>query len=135
MPDSQIADLDLKTIISLTGMPPQKDIINPRNPSEMAQRVKVTFRPLPNGYNNETIIRFRNTLEEKLRHSGVQVIPWKEATEITQESFLLKVLRIRKVKHGIHAVIDIDRPYSPIRKLMSSFAEWMYSHLRSPDMA
>ncbi|HEX3034236.1 MAG TPA: hypothetical protein VHT73_03760 [Thermodesulfobacteriota bacterium] len=135
MPDSQLADLDLKTIISLTGMPPQKDIINPRDSREMAQRVKVTFRPLPNGYNNETIIRFRKILEEKLKHSGVQVVPWKEATEITPGSFFSKVLRIRKVRHRIHAVIDVDRPYSPIRKLMSNFAEWMYSHLRSPDMA
>jgi hypothetical protein len=67
MADSQLADLDLKTILSLAGMPPQKEIINPRNPREMAERVKVTFRPLPGGYDNRAVIEFRKELEEKLK--------------------------------------------------------------------
>ncbi|MGH7806614.1 MAG: hypothetical protein ACRENT_00810 [Thermodesulfobacteriota bacterium] len=135
MTDLQIADLDLETIISLAGIPPQKDIINPRDPKEMGKRVKVTFRPLPDGYGNKIIIEFRNTLEEKLKHYGVQVVPWKEAAEIVPNSIISKILRTRKVKSSIHAVIDIDRPYSPIRKIVSRFAERMYRYFRSPDMS
>lgn len=135
MADPQLADLDLKTILSLAGMPPQKEIINPRNPREMAERVKVAFRPLPGGYDNRAVIKFRKELEEKLQNNGVKVVPWKEATDIATDSFILKVLRIRKVKHSINAVIDVDRSYSALRKLVSGFAEWTYSHLRSPEMS
>jgi hypothetical protein len=135
MNDTQLADLDLETIISLAGIPPQKDIINPKNPLEMAKRVRVTFRPLPNGYGNETIIRFRNTLEEKLKHYGVQVVPWKEAAEIVPNSLMAKILRIRKVKSSIDAVIDVDRPYSLLRKVLSNMAEAIYRQVRSPDMS
>jgi hypothetical protein len=135
MIDLQIADLDLETIISLAGIPPQKDIINPRDPKEMAKRVKVTFRPLPDVYENKTIIEFRKTLEDKLKYYGVQVVPWKEAAEIVPNSIISTILRTRKVKSSIHAVIDIDRPYSPIRKIVSKFAEKIYRYFRSPDMS
>ncbi len=135
MIDLQIADLDIETIISLAGIPPQKDIINPRDPKEMAKRVKVTFRPLPDVYGNKTVIEFRKTLEEKLKYYGVQVLPWKEAAEIVPNSIISKILRTRKVKSSIHAVIDIDRPYSPLRKMVSKLAEKIYRYLRSPDMS
>ena len=74
MDSQQFADLELKTIISLAGMPPQKDLVNPRKPLEMAKRVRVTFRPLPRNYGNQIVIRFRETLENKLKEHGVQVI-------------------------------------------------------------
>jgi hypothetical protein len=135
MDSPQLADLDLETIITLTGMPNQKEIVNPKNPKEMAKRVKVTFRPLPKGYNNESVIQFRKKLEEKLKYYGVQVIPWEEATEIASDSFILRILRIRKVKHSIHAVIDVERDPSFVRKIMSSLAEKIYHYLRSPDMS
>jgi hypothetical protein len=134
MTDLQLADLDLETIISLAGIPPQKEIVNPKNPIEMAKRVRVTIRPLPDGYGNKTIIEFRKTLEEKLKHHGVEVVPWEEATEIVP-SLIHRILRTRKVKSSIHAVIDVERPYSPIRKIMSNIAERIYSYLRSPDMS
>lgn len=130
---SSLADLDLETIISIAGMPVQKELVNPRNPKEMAEHVRVTFRPLPNGYRDEAIIRFRNLLQEKLSVFGVQVLSWNEASEIEPDSLLSKILRIRKVKRNIDAVIDVDRPYSPLRRLFSNFAEWSYSYLRSPD--
>ena len=63
MDSQQFADLELKTIISLAGMPVQKDLVNPRKPLEMAKRVRVTFRPLPRNYGNQIVIKFREKLE------------------------------------------------------------------------
>ena len=82
MDSQQFADLELKTIISLAGMPVQKDLVNPRKPLEMAKRVRVTFRPLPRNYGNQIVIKFREKLENKLKEHGVQVIPWDEAAEL-----------------------------------------------------
>lgn len=130
---SGLADLDLETIISIAGMPVQKELVDPRNPKEMAERVRVTFRPVPNGYGNQTIIKFWNLLQKKLSQHGVQVLPWKEASDIDPTSLLSKILRIRKVKRNIDAVIDVERPYSPLRRLLTNFAEWLYAYLRTPD--
>jgi len=135
MTDLQLADLDLGTIISLAGIPPQKEIVNPKNPIEMAKRVRVTIRPLPDGYGNKTIIEFRKALEEKLKCYGVQVVSWEEATEIPPNSFISKILRIRKVKRNIDAVIDVKRDPSSLRRIMSNLAEKIYCYLRSPDMS
>jgi len=130
---SGLADLDLETIISIAGMPVQKELVDPRNPEEMAERVRVTFRPVPNEYGNQTIIKFWNLLQKKLSQHGVQVLPWKEASDIDPTSLLSKILRIRKVKRNIDAVIDVERPYSPLRRLLTNFAEWLYAYLRTPD--
>lgn len=131
----ELADLDLETIIALTGMPVQKDVVNPTNPLEMAKKVSVTFRPLPKGYKNEAIVEFRRRLEERFRHFGVEVIPWDRATEVVSNGLVSKILRTRKVKHSIRAVIDVERPYSILRRLMSGLAEKIYSYLRSPEMS
>ncbi|MCZ6684387.1 MAG: non-ribosomal peptide synthase, partial [Candidatus Dadabacteria bacterium] len=104
MDSQQFADLELKTIISLAGMPVQKDLVNPRKPLEMAKRVRVTFRPLPRNYGNQIVIKFREKLENKLKEHGVQVIPWDEAAELPA-GLISKVLRTRKVKRNIHAVV------------------------------
>ncbi|MEM7007787.1 MAG: hypothetical protein AAF462_01480 [Thermodesulfobacteriota bacterium] len=134
MDSQQFADLELKTILSLSGMPPQKDLVNPRKPLEMAKRVRVTFRPLPNNYGNQIVIRFRETLEKKLKEHGVQVIPWDEAAELP-DGLISKVLRTRKVKRNIHAVVDVRREYSIARTFFSNVAERMYGYLRKPDMS
>ncbi len=134
MDSQQFADLELKTIISLAGMPPQKDLVNPRKPLEMAKKVRVTFRPLPRNYGNQIVIKFRDKLENKLREHGVQVIPWDEAAELPDD-FLSKVMRTRKVKRNIHAVVDVKRDYSLTRTFLSGIAERMYGYFRKPDMS
>jgi len=134
MDSQQFADLELKTIISLAGMPVQKDLVNPRKPLEMAKRVRVTFRPLPRNYGNQIVIKFREKLENKLKEHGVQVIPWDEAAELPA-GLISKVLRTRKVKRNIHAVVDVKREYSLTRTFLSGIAERMYGYLRRPDMS
>jgi hypothetical protein len=130
---AELADLDLETIISLAGMPVQKELVDPRDPKQMAEKVRVTFRPLPKGYANKTIIDFRYKLYEKLTQSGVHVIQWNKASDIEPDSLISKILRIRKVKRNINAVIDVDRPYSKLRRLMTNLAEKIYYILRSPN--
>lgn len=39
------------------------------DPQMMAQKLTVTFRPLPKGYQNTTIAKFRSELKDKLRQS------------------------------------------------------------------
>ncbi len=134
MDSQQFADLELKTIISLAGMPVQKDLVNPRKPLEMAKKVRVTFRPLPRNYANQIVIKFREKLENKLKEHGVNVIPWDEAAEIP-DGWVSKVLKTRKVKRNIHAVVDVKREYSLTRTFLSGIAERMYGYLRKPDMS
>lgn len=134
MDSQQFADLELKTIISLAGMPVQKDLVNPRKPLEMAKKVRVTFRPLPRNYANQIVIKFREKLEKKLREHGVNVIPWDEAAEIP-DGWVSKVLKTRKVKRNIHAVVDVKREYSLTRTFLSGIAERMYGYFRKPDMS
>jgi len=134
MDSQEFADLQLKTIITLAGMPPQKDLVNPRKPLEMAKRVRVTFRPLPRDYGNQIVIKFREKLETKLKEHGVNVIPWDEASEMS-DGWISKILRTRKVKRNIHAVVDVRREYSLTRKFFSGVAEKMYGYLRRPDMS
>ncbi len=134
MDSQKFADLELKTIITLAGMPPQKDLVNPRKPLEMAKRVRVTFRPLPRDYGNQIVIKFREKLENKLKEHGVNVIPWDEAAEIS-DGWVSKLLKTRKVKRNIHAVVDVKREYSLTRTFLSGIAERMYSYFRKPDMS
>lgn len=132
MNSHKLADLELSTIITLAGMPPQKELVNPRMPSEMAKKVRVTFRPLPKDFGNQIIIRFRDKLEQKLRENGVQVIPWDEAAEVPP-GMLSKLLRTRKVKSSIHAVVDVKREYSLTRSILSALAEKIYVRTRKPE--
>ena len=133
MKNGNIADLDLKSIITLAGMPVNKDIINPKNPDEMASRVKVTFRPLPDNYYESEVKRFRESLINCLRDNGVQVIPWEEASSAEESGFLSKILKTRKVKRSIHAVVDVKRNSSPTRAVLSRFAEAIYSFMRNSE--
>lgn len=132
MDSGRFADLEIKTIITLTGMPDQKDFVNPRDPKEMAKKVRVTFRPLPRNYNNHIVMGFRDKLRDKLSEHGVEVVPWEEAADV-QEGFISKMLRMRKVKRSIHAVIDVKRDYSLARKFFSGIAEKIYGYTRNPD--
>ena len=132
MESGRFADLELKTIITLTGMPDQKDFVNPREPKEMARKVRVTFRPLPRNYNNHVVMGFREKLRDKLSEHGVEVVPWEEAADV-QDGMISKLLRMRKVRRSIHAVVDVKRDYSLGRKLMSGIAERIYGFTRDPD--
>ena len=59
MENGHIADVELSTIAVLSGMPVNKDIINPKMPREMAERVKVTFRPVPANYYEGNVKNYR----------------------------------------------------------------------------
>lgn len=132
MNSHKLADLELSTIITLAGMPPQKELVNPRMPSEMAKKVRVTFRPLPKDFGNQVIMRFRDKLEQELKENGVQLIPWDEAAEVPP-GIVSKILRTRKVKSSIHAVVDVKREYSLARSILSALAEKIYIHTRKPE--
>lgn len=98
----------------------------------MAQNLTVTFRPLPPGYNNERVLRLREQLELKLRTYGVKVLPWDDATtdfayEIDIPLIKLKKkIKMRVVKVGINAVIDVARTPSLKNRIERFIAEKIY---------
>ena len=101
-------------------------------PKAMAQKLTVTFKPLPHGYENEEIIRFREELLIKLRQNGVRIEDWHEATtefryEITVPGVKWKKdIKTRVVKAGIDAVIDVEQPPSLKKKVGIFAAEKLY---------
>lgn len=107
----------------------KQPIIEPRL---MAQRLTVTFRPVPKGYKNEEIIRFREELELKLHSYGVKVVPWQQATTDFHYEINIpflnrkKSIKTRVVKSGINAVIDVDKPLSLISLVNKFVAEKLY---------
>lgn len=102
------------------------------NPKLMAENLSVTFRPLPNGYQNLIIIKFRQELAVKLKNFGVNVLPWQEATADSFYDIKIPILnkkisfKLRGVKAEINAVIDIERPNSWLRKIGIFIAENIY---------
>ncbi|MFM6252792.1 MAG: hypothetical protein ACKPEQ_27215, partial [Dolichospermum sp.] len=102
------------------------------NPKFMAENLKVTFRPLPDYYQNKTIIRFRQQLIFYLQKHGVKVIPWKEATIQLQHTIKIPIinwnqsLKIQVVRADIDAILDVERPNSWFRKLGIIIAENWY---------
>ncbi|BAZ23488.1 hypothetical protein NIES4073_43770 [Kalymmatonema gypsitolerans NIES-4073] len=135
-PISRDNDLSLQTIGRLIGeigdklnLECKQPIIDPRL---MAQSLTVTFRPVPNRYKNEEILRFREELELKLHSYGVKVLPWEKA--ITEFHYKInipflnwkKTIKNRVVKSGVNAVIDVDRPPSLISRFKKNLAEKLY---------
>ncbi|MFM6072614.1 MAG: hypothetical protein ACKPB9_13690, partial [Dolichospermum sp.] len=102
------------------------------NPKFMAENLKVTFRPLPDYYQNKTIIRFRQQLIFYLQKHGVKVIPWKEATIQLQHTIKIPIinwnqsLKMQIVRADIDAILDVERPNSWLRKLGIIIAESWY---------
>jgi hypothetical protein len=98
----------------------------------MAKQLKVTFRPLPKGFNNATILEFRKELELKLQNHGVKVLSWEEATrEFSYEIPIplvkwKKKMTVRVVKADINAVIDVERQLGFAGKVKSYLAEKFY---------
>lgn len=127
--------LSLQTIGRLVGgycrkiigfIPPVID------PKVMASRLKVTFRPLANGYQEETILKFRGELEHKLRETGVQILSWEEATKEFNYEITIplinwkKSIKTRVVKAGINAVIDVEKRPNLFGKVKIFLAEILY---------
>lgn len=105
------------------------------DPNLMAERLKVTFRPLPKGYDNTSVLNFREALEKKLRAFGVNIVPWQEATRQFSYKINLPLLtwkpkvKTRAVKVGINAVIDVERPPSLACAIKNWIAECSYRGL------
>ena len=102
------------------------------NPKLMAQNLNVTFRPLPDGYHNQIIMKFRQELALKLKSFGVNVLSWQEATTDIFYDIRIPILnlncsfKIKGVRAEIDAVIDVERPNSWLRKLGIFIAETFY---------
>ena len=133
MENGKMADLDISTIIALSGMPLNKDIVNPKKTVEMSKRVRVTFRTLPASYKESDIEIFRESLRECLKANQVGVIPWSEATSEDNSSLMSRILKSRKVKRNIDAVIDVQKNQSAFKKVLSTIAEWIYKLLRNSN--
>jgi hypothetical protein len=102
------------------------------DPRIMAQKLTVTFRPLPPSYKQQEIIKFREELALKLQENGVKVLSWEEATTDFNYELSLpffpwkKTFNIRGVKAGVNTVIDVDRPKPFLRRLGIVAAEFFY---------
>ena len=131
-----IADLDLRTIAALAGMPKIKNLVNPKDPTEMSERVIVTFKPLPKNYPNTEISAYRERLRNSLLGNGVNVISWEDATtEDASYGMFSKLMGLRSVRRKVNAVIDVKKKLSPIRWLLSKVAENIYRIVRKDSLS
>jgi len=137
MNDSQgIADLDLRTIAALAGMPKIKNLVNPKNPTEMSERVIVTFKPLPKNYPDTEISAYRERLRNSLLSNGVNVISWENATtEDGSYGMFSKLMGLRSVRRKVNAVIDVKKKLSPLRWILSKVAENIYRIVRKDSLS
>ncbi|MGV2829402.1 TubC N-terminal docking domain-related protein [Myxosarcina sp. GI1(2024)] len=129
-------DLSLQTIGYLIGGLDACSTVNFKppviEPIAMAKKLKIAFRPLPSGYTNKTILKFREELKDKLENYGVRIEPWERATkEFSYEINLpltkwKKRINTRVVKSDITAVIDVERHPSWIGKVKLHIAEMLY---------
>ena len=102
---------------------------------KMAQKLTVTFRPLPKGYNQEAVLQFRQELQLKLQEYGVKVEPWSEVSK--EFCYPIKIpllgkidIKTKVVKAKVNAVIDVERP-SSFRRIAENFvAEKLYQFYR-----
>ncbi len=128
--------LSLQTIGRLIGetgdqlnLESKEPIIDPKL---MAQRLTITFRPLPKGYKNAEILKFRDELKQKLQAYGVNVTPWQQATTEFRYDFKIPLINLKQsiktrvVKTGVNAVIDVDRPPSVRSRAETFAAEKLY---------
>lgn len=132
---SLIDGLSLATIGGLIGgFKPNEESKPPLiDPLLMAKELSVTFRPLPESYNDSAILLFREKLQQKLNDYGVRIVSWEKATKEFQYSFKIPLTKWqykvtnRIVKAGINAVIDVERKPSIESKIKTSVAELVYS--------
>jgi hypothetical protein len=106
------------------------------DPLVMAKQLKVTFRPLPSGFDRPIILQLREELQSKLQSYGVQVVPWEEATRefcyILPIPLVKKIIKISVVKPEIQAVIDVQRPINPVKSTIAEFFYQIYTRLFFP---
>ncbi|MDF5711067.1 MAG: non-ribosomal peptide synthase [Nostoc sp. S4] len=102
------------------------------DPQIMAQKLTVTFKPLPSSYKNQEILKFRQELEEKLKYYGVKILSWEEAIAELNYDFILPIINKKKnfkfkgVKSEVNAIIDVEIPPSFLRKGGIILAEFLY---------
>lgn len=102
------------------------------NPVVMAQKLAVTFRPVPDSYKNQIILQFREELKQKLQEYNVEVIPWEQATTKFQYKIQIPFTKWKRkittkvVKTGVNAVIDVERKPDLLGKLKTFVAETIY---------
>ncbi len=131
-----IADLDLRTIAALAGMPKIKNLVNPKNPTEMSERVTVTFKPIPKNYPDTEISAYRERLRNSLLSNGVNVISWEDATtEDGSYGAFSKLMGLRSVRRKVNAVIDVKKKLSPLRWFLSNIAENIYRLARKDSLS
>lgn len=131
-----IADLDLRTIAALAGMPKIKNLVNPKNPTEMSDRVTVTFKPIPKNYPDTEISAYRERLRNSLLSNGVNVISWEDATiEDASYGIFSKLMGLRSVRRKVNAVIDVKKKLSPLRWFLSKIAENIYRLARKDSLS
>lgn len=107
------------------------------DPLAMAKQLKVTFRPLPQRFNNPFVLQLREELQSKLQGYGVQTVPWEQATrEFCYRlpiPLIKKTLQIRVVKPEIHAVVDVERPINSIKSAIAEFFYQIYTRFFSKE--
>lgn len=131
-----IADLDLRTIAALAGMPKIKNLVNPKDPTEMSERVTVTFKPIPKNYPDTEISAYRERLRNSLLSNGVNVISWEDATtEDGSYGAFSKLMGLRSVRRKVNAVIDVKKKLSPLRWFLSKIAENIYRLARKDSLS
>lgn len=92
----------------------------------------MTFRPLPKGYRNAAVETLRRDLHQALERHGVEVVPWRQATTKYHQRMILPILNrslhvsTRAVRGDIHAVFDVERPRSLIRRIGIALSEALY---------
>ncbi|MDZ8077977.1 MAG: hypothetical protein RMX35_02555 [Nostoc sp. DcaGUA01] len=128
--------LNLQTIGRLIGGFAQQSSVEYKppiiDPKIMAQKLIVTFKPLPSSYNNQEILKFRQELQEKLEYYGVKILSWEEAIAEFNYDLILPIINKKKnfkfkgVKSEVNAIIDVEIPPSFIRKLGIFAAETVY---------
>ncbi|MDZ8184146.1 MAG: hypothetical protein RMX96_04690 [Nostoc sp. ChiSLP02] len=103
------------------------------NPNAMAQKLRITFRPLPKGYKEAAIIKFREQLVQKLQDCGVQIVDWESATKEMNYEITIPLTNLRKtiktkvVKADVSAIIDVERKPNALSKLKICIAENLYN--------
>ncbi|MEM7591789.1 MAG: hypothetical protein AAF383_09780 [Cyanobacteria bacterium P01_A01_bin.83] len=133
--------LSLETIGRLLGgfTPRDASLFKPPviDPLVMAQRIKVTFRPLPPSFSNDTVVQFREELLQELQSYGVQIVAWSQATRDfaaeLQLPLIKKTVATRVVKPEIAAVIDVERPLNKFKSLFAEQFYRIYSLVRGKD--
>ncbi|MBW4554941.1 MAG: non-ribosomal peptide synthase [Trichormus sp. ATA11-4-KO1] len=104
------------------------------DPKMMAQKLTVTFKPVPKSYKNQEILKFRQELENQMREYGVNIIPWNDAITEFRYDISLPIINRKKtfylmgVMSEINAVINIEIPPSCIKKIGIFLAENWYKY-------